>query len=320
MSTVLFFNIPAHGHTNPTLPVVKELAGRGEEITYYSSDTFSKKICAAGARPALHSFSFIRAMVRMWIDGFSGTARWFRAARALRRQFGVNTYGLNDVFTNREDLNIVYTSRLFQPGERAFDEERFTFVGPSIAPRNDPFDLPVAKTEKRPILYVSLGTIVSDLESFYRTCFEAYRDEDLLVIMSVGGQIDIARLGQIPDNVIVRNRVPQLEVLRRAGAFLTHAGMNSVSEGLLAGVPLVCFPQTAEQAMVAKQVVQCGAGKRMHPRDITADVLRAYVREVLANASYKQSAAKLSESFAAGGGYVHAADEIFAFKKRRGIR
>lgn len=49
MSRIVFFCIPAHGHTNPTLPVVKELTGLGHEVYYYSFDEFREKIEGAGA-------------------------------------------------------------------------------------------------------------------------------------------------------------------------------------------------------------------------------------------------------------------------------
>ena len=44
-------------------------------------------------------------------------------------------------------------------------------------------------------------------------------------------------IGRPPPNFIVQPYVPQLEVLRRAAAFVTHGGMNSVSESLGLGVP-----------------------------------------------------------------------------------
>ena len=50
MSKIAFFCIPAHGHTNPTLGVVKELVNRGNEVWYYSYDLMREKIEAAGAR------------------------------------------------------------------------------------------------------------------------------------------------------------------------------------------------------------------------------------------------------------------------------
>ena len=49
MSTVVFLGHPAHGHINPTLPVVAELVRRGEKVFYYATDLFRAKIEATGA-------------------------------------------------------------------------------------------------------------------------------------------------------------------------------------------------------------------------------------------------------------------------------
>ena len=54
----LFFSLPLHGHIIPTLPLVRELAGRGERIVYYSTPVFASKIEQAGAeyRPYRNTF------------------------------------------------------------------------------------------------------------------------------------------------------------------------------------------------------------------------------------------------------------------------
>lgn len=49
MSNIMFFNIPAHGHVNPTLAVVCELVKRDHGVRYYSTSEFKDKIEAAGA-------------------------------------------------------------------------------------------------------------------------------------------------------------------------------------------------------------------------------------------------------------------------------
>lgn len=49
MSKIVFFCIPAHGHTNPTLGVVRELVARGHQVWYYSYHMMRDKIEAAGA-------------------------------------------------------------------------------------------------------------------------------------------------------------------------------------------------------------------------------------------------------------------------------
>ena len=49
MSKIVFFCIPAHGHTNPTLNVVRELISRGHQVWYYSYNSMREKIESAGA-------------------------------------------------------------------------------------------------------------------------------------------------------------------------------------------------------------------------------------------------------------------------------
>ncbi|MCM3584633.1 glucosyltransferase [Mesobacillus maritimus] len=49
MSKIVFFSIPAHGHTNPTLPVVSKLVNAGHDVWYYSFNEFQEKIEKAGA-------------------------------------------------------------------------------------------------------------------------------------------------------------------------------------------------------------------------------------------------------------------------------
>ena len=47
---VLWFCIPAYGHTNPTIEVVRELTRRGHEVRYYSFEEFRERIEDAGAQ------------------------------------------------------------------------------------------------------------------------------------------------------------------------------------------------------------------------------------------------------------------------------
>ncbi|WP_216773836.1 macrolide family glycosyltransferase [Metabacillus halosaccharovorans] len=49
MGKAIFFNIPAHGHTNPTLALVEELIQQGEEVLYYSFPDLKEKIEETGA-------------------------------------------------------------------------------------------------------------------------------------------------------------------------------------------------------------------------------------------------------------------------------
>lgn len=48
MAKIAVINIPAHGHINPTLPVVRDLVQNGHEVLYYSSEEFREKISKTG--------------------------------------------------------------------------------------------------------------------------------------------------------------------------------------------------------------------------------------------------------------------------------
>ena len=50
MAKVLFLSLPLHGHVNPTLPLVRELVDRGDEIVYYATDAFAAQIEQTRAR------------------------------------------------------------------------------------------------------------------------------------------------------------------------------------------------------------------------------------------------------------------------------
>jgi UDP:flavonoid glycosyltransferase YjiC (YdhE family) len=86
-----------------------------------------------------------------------------------------------------------------------------------------------------------------------------------------------------------------MAVLDIADAFVTHCGMNSASEGLYFGVPLILFPQTPEQDAVAKRAEELGAGLRLS--SISEDDILKDIKRIIEDKSFKEAADKVSESF-----------------------
>ncbi|MBA9085530.1 MGT family glycosyltransferase [Fontibacillus solani] len=228
-------------------------------------------------------------------------------------KYNVEIHSPYDVFCNPAPLTIVYTTREFQPDEEAFDHT-YKFVGPSISQRltQDSFDFDGIRGE-HPI-YISMGTVFNQLTDFYKLCFEAFGKTNHSVVMSIGEKAQISDLGEIPNNFIVKNYVPQTEILQHTKLFITHGGMNSVHEGLFYGVPLIVIPQSADQPIIAEQVANTGAGIELPMHSLTASQLREAADHVLSHASYKLAAANFRESFQKSGGYHQAVDDIFDFK------
>jgi MGT family glycosyltransferase len=161
-----------------------------------------------------------------------------------------------------------------------------------------------------------MGTLFNTDLLFYRTCFAALGAETFQVILSVGTGTRVEDLGAVPKNFVVRQQVPQLRVLERATAFVTHGGMNSVSESFYFGVPMVTIPQMSEQEIVSRRVEELGACAFLRKTDVTAERLRDAVRKVCGDSAYRSAAAKVRESFIAAGGVQRAADAVMQFTGR----
>lgn len=201
-----------------------------------------------------------------------------------------------------KDHVIVYTSKEFQPFSELFSET-YSFVGPIIKKP----DRILEKSDKKTI-YISLGTIFNNKIDFFKNCIEALKDSSYEVIISVGSVIQPEELGELPDNIQVGQRVNQIEVLQRTDVFLSHCGMNSANESLFYEVPMVMFPQGADQGVVADRIAELGAGvllKKYKAKDI-----RNAIELVLHNPQYKENAKKISESFKRSGGVKEAVDKI----------
>ncbi|MGG0205977.1 macrolide family glycosyltransferase [Bacillus mycoides] len=230
-------------------------------------------------------------------------------------KYGVNINSPYEVFCNPASLTIVYTIKEFQPFGDTFNET-FKFVGPSISTqvKNEGFDY--TSIEEKSLIYISLGTVFNEALDFYKLCMKAFKNSKHTIVMSIGNKTEISDLGNIPKNFIVKNYVPQTELLKYTKLFITHGGMNSTHEGIYNGVPLVVIPQSADQPVIAKQVESLGAGVKLQMQGLTADQLSESVEIVLNNPSCKEAALNLKESLQKSGGYKQAVDEIFKFTGR----
>lgn len=210
-------------------------------------------------------------------------------------------------------LNIVYTSKYFQPYSESFDES-YKFIGSSVIDRKESIDFDLSNNEDKKVIYISLGTIFNNSIEFYECCFKAFCNMNVKVIMSVGRKIDISIFKNIPSNFIVRNYVPQLEVLKYADVFITHGGMNSTNEGLYFNIPLILIPQSVDQPFVANRVAELGAGIVIEKDRITPEALNKCVAEILSDDNFKLNSEKIGESLREAGGYKVGVDEIIKLK------
>lgn len=191
---------------------------------------------------------------------------------------------LKEILYNPPELNLIYTVRRFQPFAEDFSENNYKFLGASIYQRtlDKPFTMP---SKKYPLIYISLGTIINNVKSFYRKCIRAFEHENVQVIMSIGSLVNKDELGKIPNNFSIYSFVPQLEVLESTDVFITHGGMNSITESLYYGVPMIVIPFITDQPLNAKRIEELQLGKKLEYKKITSEVIRTTTLSVMENSS-----------------------------------
>jgi MGT family glycosyltransferase len=252
------------------------------------------------------TFAFNRYSSRYMKHGAGETLKMLFSMPKVNKQIkrlqekGYPVKGLLDIVQNDNDTNtVVYTSKYFQPCSDTFSD-KYHFIGPSIRPITDAFEKKAKKT-----VYISMGTVNQNIE-FYRNCIHALGKTDYQVIISMGTNTD--HFDAVPENIELYESVDQMAVLSIADAFITHCGMNSASEGLYFGVPLILFPQTPEQDAVARRAEELGAGFRL-PSISEDDIVKAVTR-VIEEKNFKRGAEKVSESFKSSGGIKEAVSFI----------
>lgn len=237
-------------------------------------------------------------------------ARFQRRRRRIARRWGARLGPPPDMFANRGGASSVlaYTSREFQPGAARM-RDPIEYVGPLLGGAPALTGELAERIGDGPLVYVSLGTLFNRHPAFLRSCLAGLASHPGPVLVSIGHQLDPADLGPVPGNAILAASVPQVAVLERAAAFITHAGMNSAMEALWHGVPMVCAPQAAEQPIIARRLVRLGAGER--PRALDPAAIAAAVGRVLTG-PHRARARELGAGLRACGGAEAAADAVIA--------
>jgi MGT family glycosyltransferase len=221
---------------------------------------------------------------------------------------------------------VVFTFPHIQPRSHLRDKEKFKFVGCSYDENihfnglNDSIEMDKKLKElldeypsnrvdninqklNRPaLIYVSLGTIFNTDLKIFATIVKALdlvnTHTPIKAIISTGSAcFDILKeQHQKEENAtsnikLILKTVPQIEILKRASLFITHSGMNSTSEAINFGVPMICLPMAlgVDQPLVAYRVAdELGLGIRLKANDLDCTVLKDSILKILNDETYAE--------------------------------
>jgi UDP:flavonoid glycosyltransferase YjiC (YdhE family) len=228
-------------------------------------------------------------LVKLWAEADLPPADFFDVRMSPYLAIGFTTEALTAHAALPPQLRLVGPAPTERPGAPMF-----------------PFEL--LDPDRQHVL-VTMGTLAKELATdFYTRAVDALRPlGDRLQAVIVAPPDD---LPEPPDHILVAAGVPMLTLLPHVDAVVSHGGLNTVTEALSNGIPLVVAPIRHDQPVVAEQVVAAGAGIRVRFRRVRAAELAGAVTAVLDDPSYRAAAGRVADSFRAAGGAAEAANLV----------
>jgi UDP:flavonoid glycosyltransferase YjiC (YdhE family) len=211
----------------------------------------------------------------------------------VRVGLGLEPFRAFDEYVKRVDRALVLTSAAFDFPARV--PANVEYVGPQIDPPTSAprWESPWSPDDERPLVVVGLSTTHQAHDRLLERIVAAVGDLPVRALVTTGGATLRSRP---PANVHVARFVPHGQVLPKAAAVVTHAGLGTVHAALAHGLPLVCLPIGRDQPDNAARVEWHGAGRRLSAKS-SPGAIRAAIEDVLGGPSFAAAARRLAAAF-----------------------
>jgi UDP:flavonoid glycosyltransferase YjiC (YdhE family) len=159
-----------------------------------------------------------------------------------------------------------------------------------------------------------------------QACIAALANEDLQVVLTTGLHALPEELLPLPANFHHEAYMPGLAMAEASDVLIHHGGYGSCQTGLYAGKPSVIIPTFSERESNARRIAALGAGAivpiDMAPGEkrVNVEELRAAVKRVLTDPSFRNNARQIGERLRAYGGASQAANLIEQFTQKGNVR
>jgi MGT family glycosyltransferase len=137
--------------------------------------------------------------------------------------------------------------------------------------------------EGKKLVYCSLGTQCFDYANaphLLRMIIEAFASMPEHQLVLASGGLDMELDEREPPNVLVVPSAPQLELLARARVAISHGGLGSVKEAIMARVPMIIVPFASDQPANGRRVEYHHLGRVIPPTDCSPERIKEAVLDL----------------------------------------
>jgi zeaxanthin glucosyltransferase len=248
-----------------------------------------------------------RAVEQAWYDVLhkpkSEIARELaRLDELVREKYGVPESAIEERLTSRA-LTTVPELIACSP---AFDfprphSERRVYIE-SLALERAPMPFPWERlSPDKPLVFCSLGTqsyrIPGALRFFSEVIAAAGARPDWQFVIAVGTRWSASDFPTAPDNAVVVQFAPQVQLLPRCSVVIHHAGLGTTKESITFGVPMVVFPLLYDQPGNGSRIRHHRLGEVGDFHSVTAPQLVEMIDRVRREPGMAEQLATMRSSF-----------------------
>ena len=200
------------------------------------------------------------------------------------------------------ECNLVFSIGTLNPNYD-LPSQHFHFIGaPSRKEDSSYFPIQTVLMNSRKVITMALGTLLPEEDpvviDWYRCLIDAFSsDKRFQIVISTGNKHNRDQLGQLSPNIYACDKIPQLEVLKFTSVFIHHGGMNSITEGMAAGVPMIIIPHSKDQLTNAVKVQELEIGLTIKPEELNSTRLRKEVLNLMFSPRVKHKVMAIQQQF-----------------------
>jgi len=158
------------------------------------------------------------------------------------------------------------------------------------------FDDRLNKYER--VILLTQGTVERDVEKLLVPTLEAFKNTDVLVVVTTGRSGTAALKERYPfDNIIIEDFIPFGDIMPYTDVYVTNGGYGGVLLGIEHGLPLVVAGVHEGKNEIAARTGYFQLGINLKTETPQVNQVRRAVNEVFANPVYKENVRQLSAEF-----------------------
>ncbi|HEV8284599.1 MAG TPA: nucleotide disphospho-sugar-binding domain-containing protein [Chitinophagaceae bacterium] len=216
-------------------------------------------------------------------------------------------YGMASTKGNVFDVICREADVLLQSGTPGFEYHRsdlgknVRFIGPLLPyskKKNKYYRLPALYRQYSKKILVTQGTVETDVEKIIVPTLEAFKNTDVLVVVTTGGSKTEELRSRYPyANILIDDFIPFNDIMPECDVYVTNGGYGGVLLGIQNKLPMVTAGMHEGKNEINARVGYFKLGINLKTEKPSPSQIKTSVEMIMRDINYKRNVVRLAEEF-----------------------